>query len=142
MAEYATEQKKMLSDFLKSHAERAFSMEELIEALRDTYGAGAPGSSTVYRLMTRLVEEGSVKRFVKGHSRCFLYQGVRDEHCRSHLHLKCTECGRLVHLDERVSETLLDTIRSNSDFSVNEEETVLFGACASCRYDKSGTKNG
>lgn len=133
MANYATEQKKMLSDFLKEHAERAFSIDELIEALREQYGVHAPGNSTVYRLILRLVEEGSVKRFVKGHSRHFLYQSVRDEHCHSHLHLKCTECGKLVHLDEQVSDALLHVIRTNSDFSVNEEETVLFGACASCQ---------
>ena len=137
MAEYATEQKKMLSDFLKENAERAFSVDELIEGMKARYGEGIPGTSTVYRLMTRLVEEGTVKRFVKGHSRHFVYQIVGDEHCRSHLHLKCIGCGKLLHLDERVSDALLDTIRSNSEFSVNEEETVLFGECAACVHNKS-----
>lgn len=136
MANYATEQKKMLSDFLKEHDDRAFSIDELIEGLRTSYGSHAPGNSTVYRLILRLVEEGSVKRFVKGHSRHFVYQSVRDEHCHSHLHLKCTACGRLVHLDEQVSDSLLHVIQSNSDFAVDEEETVLFGACASCRDNK------
>ena len=137
MAEYATEQKKMLSDFLKENADRAFSIDELIEEMGVCYGARVPGTSTVYRLMTRLVEEGSVKRFVKGHSRHFLYQAVRDEHCRSHLHLKCIGCGKLVHLDERVSDSVLDAIRASNDFSVNEEETVLFGECAKCACLKS-----
>ena len=137
MAEYATEQKKMLSDFLKENAERAFSIDELIEGMRACYGERVPGTSTVYRLMTRLVEEGSVKRFVKGHSRRFLYQAVRDEHCHSHLHLKCIGCGALVHLDEHVSDRVLEAIRTSSNFSVNEEETVLFGACARCACVKS-----
>ncbi len=137
MAEYTTEQKKMLSDFLKKNAERAFSVDELMEGMRATYGADVPGKSTVYRLMTKLVSEGVVKRFVKGHSRRFVYQIVGDEHCRSHLHLKCIGCGKLLHLDEQVSDELLDKIRDNSDFSVNEEETVLFGECAACVRQKS-----
>ena len=137
MAEYATEQKKKLSDFLQQNAHRAFSVEELVEELQVTYGNGAPGKSTVYRLMTHLVEEGVVKRFVKGHSRRFVYQIVGGEHCRSHLHLKCIGCGRLLHLDEQVSDALLDQIRHHSDFSVNEEETVLFGECSSCVHQKT-----
>ena len=137
MAEYATEQKKILLDFLRKNAERAFSVDELIIGMKDEYGEGIPGTSTVYRLMTKLVDEGVVKRFVKGHSRRFVYQIVGDEHCRSHLHLKCIGCGKLLHLDERVSDELLDKIRSNSNFSVNEEETVLFGECASCVHQKS-----
>ena len=137
MAEYATEQKKILSDFLKENSDRAFSIEELIEGMRASYGDHVPGTSTVYRLMNRLVEEGVVKRFVKGHSRRFLYQAVRDEHCRSHLHLKCIGCGKLLHLDEHISDTLLDTIRATNDFSVNEEETVLFGECSTCTRGKA-----
>ena len=137
MAEYATEQKKILSDFLKENAERAFSIDELIEGMRACYGDRIPGTSTVYRLMTRLVEEGSVKRFVKGHSRQFLYQAVLDEHCRSHLHLKCVGCGKLLHLDERVSHSVLDAIRKSNDFAVNEEETLLFGECSLCAAHKN-----
>ena len=138
MAEYQTEQKKMLSEFLKLNCDKAYTVEDLVEGMKARYGADVPATSTVYRLMTRLVEEGTVKRFVKGHSRRFVYQIVEGEHCRSHLHMKCIGCGRLLHLDEQVSDALLRAVRSSSNFSVNEEETVLFGQCASC--DRAETK--
>jgi Fur family ferric uptake transcriptional regulator len=137
MAEYATEQKKMLLDFLTKNAHQAFSVDELVSGMKNTYADGVPGISTVYRLMTKLVDEGTVKRFVKGHSRCFVYQIVDGTHCRSHLHLKCMECGKLLHLDDGVSDALLNQIRANNDFSVNEEETVLFGECSACAHRKS-----
>ena len=86
MAEYATEQKKMLIDFLEAHREESFSVEELVGGMRVEYGNSVPAISTVYRLITKLVTEGSVRRFVKGHSRRFLYQIVDRDHCRSHLH--------------------------------------------------------
>ena len=134
MAGYVTEQKKMLSDFLRDHCEQAFSVEDLIEGMRLAYGEKIPGTSTVYRLVTKLVDEGTVKRFVKGHSRHFVYQIVEGEDCRSHLHLKCIGCGKLLHLDEKISNELLNKVRDNSDFSVNEEETVLFGECSDCNH--------
>ena len=137
MAEYATEQKKILLDFLTKNSHQAFSVDELMEGMRKSYGDGIPGTSTIYRLMSKLVEEGTVRRFVKGHSRRFVYQIVGGKHCRSHLHLKCMECGKLLHLDERVSDALLSQIRVNNDFSVNEEETVLFGECSACAHQKS-----
>ena len=140
MAQYATEQKKILMDFLRAHREEAFSVEALVEGMRAEQGAGSiPATSTVYRLITKLVEEGEVRRFVKGHSRQFLYQIVDREHCHSHLHLRCMDCGKLIHLNERVSDELLDTILSSSNFSVNEAETVLMGACSDC---SRGKKNG
>ena len=136
MAQYATEQKKYLIDFLREHREESFTVEEIVCGLQKTDAQKVPATSTVYRLITKLVEEGSVKRFVKGHSRQFLYQIVDREHCRSHLHLRCMDCGKLIHLNEKISEDLLQAIRSTSDFSVDEEETVLMGACATCSEAK------
>jgi len=140
MAQYATEQKKILMDFFREHREEAFSVEAIVEGMRAEHGTGiVPATSTVYRLITKLVEEGEVRRFVKGHSRQFLYQIVDREHCHSHLHLRCMDCGKLIHLNERVSDELLDVIGSSSDFSVDEAETVLMGACAECsRAKKEG----
>lgn len=133
MTEYRTEQKRILLEFLKEHCESSFSIEELIAMLRDTYGEKAPGKSTVYRLMTRLVEESTVKRFVVGHSRGFVYQIIKGDHCHYHLHLKCMDCGKLLHLDEKTSDELLAKVALAKNFSVSEEETVLFGRCANCK---------
>ncbi len=135
MAEYVTEQKKVLADFLRSHCDQSFTIEELMSAMREQYASALriPGTSTVYRLMTRLVDEGSVKRFAKSGSRRFVYQSVTCTDCHSHLHLKCVDCGKLIHLDGQVSHALADTVRQCSDFSVNEEDTILFGRCATCK---------
>ena len=137
MAQYATEQKKILIDFLREYRESSFSVEEIVAELQKIDGEKVPATSTVYRLITKLVEEGTVRRFVKGHSRQFLYQIVDREHCRSHLHLRCMDCGKLFHLNEKLSDEVLDVIRATSNFSVNEEETVLLGACSDCSRSHS-----
>ncbi len=133
MAEYVTEQKKILKKILEESCDSAYTVEELMEKLRDRCGDSAPGKSTVYRLITHLVEDGTVKKFSEDGSRGWSYQIVMGEHCDCHLHLKCMDCGRLIHLDESVSDELLDRVRTISDFSVNEEATVLFGRCGECK---------
>ena len=132
MAEYVTEQKKILKRILEENADSSYTVEELMEKLRDACGDAAPGKSTVYRLITHLVDDGMVKKFSKDGSRKWSYQIVMCEHCDCHLHLKCMDCGKLIHLDESVSDELLDKVRTISDFSVNEEATVLFGRCGEC----------
>ena len=140
MAEYATEQKKILLQFLREHCESAYTVEELVAGMAELNRTRVPAKSTVYRLMTHLVEEGTVKRFVKGHSRTFLYQIVAGEHCHSHLHLKCMGCGRLIHLDEQTSDALLERVLACSSFAVSEAETVLYGSCADCKHTSAKTE--
>ena len=76
-----------------------------------------------------------VRRSVGAHRGEALYQYVHAGDCSGHLHLKCTDCGRLIHLDEETGAVLQRSILSRHQFAVNEGETVLFGRCAPCRKD-------
>ena len=134
MAEYMTEQKRILQKILEDNCDRAYTVDELLEKMKETCGEHAPGKSTVYRLITHLVEDGAVKRFSRDNSRRSAYQIVMGEHCDCHLHLKCMGCGKLIHLDEEVSDRLLSAVKDTSDFSVSEEATVLFGKCGDCKH--------
>lgn len=130
MAHYQTAQKKLLLDFLRERSRQAFTIEELAAALEGR--EHAPGKSTLYRLMPLLVQEGRVKRFVRGTSRQFLYQ-MMGESCRTHLHLKCSICGQMVHMGHEESLELVRMIDKKYHFSVSEGDTVLFGLCENCR---------
>lgn len=143
MSEYNTEQKRLLLEFLREHSDSSFTIDDIVEAIKLSAGKAAPGRSTVYRLMTKLVEERTVQRFADEHGRSFLYRIIADEHCRTHLHLKCLQCGRILHLDRKTSETLLESVRKVKDFSVSEEDTLLFGNCAQCREgrEKAGGRS-
>ncbi|MFR0796672.1 MAG: transcriptional repressor [Oscillospiraceae bacterium] len=56
---YHTQQRRALLAFLSAHADEQFTVEQLLAAM----GNEAPGRSTVYRALDRLVEEGTVRRF-------------------------------------------------------------------------------
>ncbi len=132
MATYNTHQKEMLLEFLKSRPEKQFSVEELTAEM-EKISDSAPGKSTVYRLIGQLVDKGTVKRFVKGNSRQFLYQIAGSEECHHHLHLKCTECGKLLHMGHELSEQLIKNILGESEFAVAPDSTTLFGFCKDCK---------
>lgn len=137
MAEYETKQKRILLDFLRAHPDRGFSIEELYDALCLACPvACVPGKSTLYRLVPKLVTEGLVKRFSGEHGRQFAYQIVSCDDCDAHLHLKCTACGGLYHMDHAVSERIMNEVLNRSDFSLDEKETVLFGVCRDCKEQK------
>ncbi len=137
MAEYSTEQKKILLDFLNEHSEAAYEIDTLSAELNLLYGEHAPGKSTVYRLVSRLYEDGQLRRLPKTRGRGYLYQIIKSEDCHSHLHMKCMDCGRLLHLEQGLSKELLRQVQRSSSFSVSQEETVLFGRCADCKITKN-----
>ena len=139
MANYKTHQKELLLSFLSSHRESLLSVDE-IGAELSAACPDAPGKSTVYRLIGRLYEEGRLRRFERGNSRTFVYQLVEDEECHRHLHLKCTECGRLLHMNHEQSEKILEEILGDSNFAVSQEDTTLFGTCCICRKEKTNGK--
>ena len=130
MAEYKTHQKELLLGYLYENRETPLTVEQISEGLAAL--PGAPGKSTVYRLIGKLAEEGRIKRFEQGNSRTFAYQLAGGEECHHHLHLKCTECGRLLHMDHAQSEKILEEILGDSDFAVSQEDTTLFGKCGAC----------
>ena len=133
MAEYNTEQKKILTAFLAQNRENAYTVEALAEQVKKLYGDKAPAKSTVYRLIPHLVEEGQVKRLPREKGRGFLYQSVEAERCQGHLHMRCIRCGKFFHLDDTLSDELLVKVRELCGFSVSEKETVLLGNCLLCR---------
>lgn len=135
MSTYNTEQKKQLIDFMTRHAQTAFSAEQAAQEMESELGENAPGKSTVYRLLSRLCDEGKVKRFSQRGERQSYYQIVAGKHCDRHFHLKCTRCGRLLHMSDEESEKLVSEILSASDFLIDRENTVLYGVCAKCAQE-------
>lgn len=129
-AEYTTKQRLLLADFLKSHRNRQFSINEITEAVA---GEGI-GKSTVYRNMSHLLESGAVRRFRGKDGKQVLYQYVGHDHgCSGHFHLKCNDCGQLFHIDCESVMGIREHISAHHDFAVDIGSTVFYGLCGSCK---------
>lgn len=124
---YNTTARSRLLSFLQSNSERAFTLEEICGALLD----GGHGRSTVYRLVPQLVGAGCVRRISDGRTRRVTYQFVGGAACAEHLHLKCNECGKLIHLDREISHALEDALKKSRGFTL-DEGTLIFGRCKDC----------
>lgn len=127
MRVYNTQQRKILIDFLQSNSSKAYTIEEIISGI-----GGELSQSTAYRLMTKLVDDGLVHRSVKGNSRSFVYQYISNEKCEGHLHMKCTDCGKVYHLDSSVTAHIQNDIKENTNFEI-DSHTVLLGKCKICK---------
>lgn len=142
MSVYQTKPRRLILCFLQQHPNRSYTAEELANALAAEYGAEeAPGKSTVYRLVSRLAQEDLIRRFEREGSHQSYYQITGCCGAPAHLHLKCTGCGRLIHMENQASDQLLDEILKSSHFAVDEHQTVLYGRCRRCRA-REGAKGG
>lgn len=128
MAEkYRTRQREKIVKYLEENAGSHLTTEQIANALPDV------GRSTVYRALERLEQEGIVRRFVgaAGRSACFQYVGAASP-CREHFHLKCTECGKLIHLDcETLAECQAHILREHG-FATDLARTLIYGRCLEC----------
>jgi Fur family ferric uptake transcriptional regulator len=132
---YKTEQRELLHAYFAEHAAEQFTVEELSSAL-----SPAIGKSTVYRLLGELLDSGTVRRFQLGTSRRVYYQYIGGDRCETHLHMKCTECGRICHLAPTLSDFLQKQILATSRFRLDDRLTTLFGKCHTCiRKEKEGS---
>ena len=126
---YNTEKRTEILNFFAAATESPHSAEEICNAiLKD-----GRGKSTVYRLISKLVDEGIISRITDPKSRRVTYQYMKEGSCHEHLHLKCKECGKLINLDEEISEVLERRIKKISGFRV-DVGTLLYGKCESCLF--------
>lgn len=126
MKTYNTSQKQQIVEFMKSNSDRQYTIEEVAGCINSV------GKSTVYRLINRMVDEGIVRRTVKGKSRQFLYQYSAAAGCASHLHMKCRECGQVLHMDDGQSKRLMEMLHESRNFELDMRDTLLMGTCENC----------
>ena len=124
---YNTGKRKQIIEFLSENSHRAFTLEEISEKVVPD----GKGKSTVYRIVSELLEDAVVKRISDGKTRHCSYQYIGSCECQSHLHLKCRDCGKLIHLNKDISESFTEVLRKSGGFTL-EHGCMLFGKCESC----------
>ena len=127
MHAYMTQPRKRLLNYLHSHADETLTAGQIAQDLPEI------SVSAVYRNLSALEKDGAVRKLAKSGSREVFYQYMQAEACRDHLHLSCKKCGKTFHMDEAETEALLDAIARVDGFTVDRENTVLYGVCESCQ---------
>ena len=128
--EYKTKQRYLVEKIMQKYSGRHFTADEIVEKL--ALGGSPVGRTTVYRCLERMCDEGRVQKYTASSGESACYQYLSGEECHEHFHLKCTDCGKLIHIEcEHISE-LTEHIAAKHSFSVNKLKTVLYGQCEEC----------
>lgn len=126
---YETKQSKLVSEFLQKNSEKHFSAEDVYFSL--VSNGEKIGRTTVYRQLDRLVYENKAKKFFSGDNNACCYQ-FSSENCHNHYHLKCSECGDLIHTECDFLDKLSAHIFKDHNFKIDGSKTVLYGICRKC----------
>ncbi len=129
---YNTAGRGKLLAFLREHAaDTPKSAEEIFAGLAAR--GDAPGYSSVYRLLSKLVEEGQVRRLrAPAPAKGYLFQFADTHACHAHFHLHCLTCGAVTHLECACGEEISAHLLREHGFSTDCGRTVFYGTCAAC----------
>ena len=132
---YNTAGRNRILEFMVENKSRAVNVGEILEALK------AQGTdvniTTVYRYLEKLSSEGQVMKYVARDGMRAVYQYVDlDHHCAEHLHLQCTKCGCIIHLDCHFMDEINEHIEEHHGFSIICKGSILYGTCEKCRNEE------
>lgn len=136
---YNTKQKNVIIEMLKQNKDRHLTADEMLKLLDDM---NSPvGKATLYRFLDVLVSTGDLRKYITVDGEKACYQYVDDEiGCHEHYHLKCIECGKLIHVDCTYIDEIQNHIEKHHNFSVDKSRIVLYGTCSDCMGVKKDEK--
>lgn len=125
---YKTDQRNILLEFLQKNPDKMFS-EKQIEEILSSKGISR---SALYRNLQALEMNGKIKRCTKTGSREIFFQYVGLQDCKSHIHLSCTKCGKIFHMESEIANSIKNNVALSQGFSINLGETTIYGTCKTC----------
>ncbi len=129
MKTYETQQRKILLEYLGNHKDESVSALNVVEYLAQ-YGVS---KSAVYRNLSDLEKDGKIRRTAKPGERTANYQYVACEQCKGKIHISCIKCGKTAHISGNMADMITEGVKSEDDFIIDKQETVLYGICKDCK---------
>lgn len=127
---YRTRQQDAVMEYFRLNPNHCVTADDIYIYFMNT--GGKIGKATVYRCLDKLVEGGTVKKFVSDGG-CAMYQLIDAEHgCDRHFHLKCVVCGEIIHMDCEFMDEFERHISEHHHFKVDNARTVIYGLCEKC----------
>lgn len=122
-----TEPRRLVCEVIaKQHAEH-LTAAGIFEAVNKGIDGGVD-RATVYRILDVLEEAGAIKHGHIGHG-ATVYHLTEES---AHQHLVCSNCEKVVTLDDGVIAPLVDGVASATGFHIDIEHIALTGICDDC----------
>lgn len=135
---YNTKQRLLILNYLIEARALHVTADDVFEHLKSQ--GNCVGKSTVYRYLDKLVIEGRLRKFYieDGVNACYQYFDLNEE-CSSHYHLKCFECGALLHVECNLLDEIYQHVSSKHNFQIDNTKTVFYGLCEICNKTNNAT---
>lgn len=129
--QYQTAGRTALLAYLKRETtETPQTADEIYGALMQA--AHAPGRSSVYRMLSELAADGTVRKYqAEGGGSVYQFVGAHAD-CGGHFHLQCLSCGKVSHLKCDCSAEISLHLMKTHGFLVDSGRSVLYGTCSTC----------
>ena len=128
---YNTKQKQYILEVLNK-AGRSLSVDEIL--IRLEHSDKKVSVATLYRYLEKYSADGLVRKIFNSQKNSYEFQLVLEnkEQCEQHFHLKCTNCGKLIHLQCDDSKNFISHIGQEHGFKINQSMSTIFGICKDC----------
>lgn len=129
---YTTVSHTMILKYLMENHDKLVTVNDIDAFLRKE--GVEVNITTIYRFLNKLSDGGEVMKYVasKGDMSSFQYVDNNSHHCHEHLHLHCTKCGRIIHLECDFMNEISHHIMAHHGFALQCESSVLYGICREC----------
>jgi len=133
---YKTQQKDAILQILKSNSKTSFNAEKILELLQKQ--DKKVSKATLYRFLDSCTENLITRKTFNAESKSYEYQYVQENnaHCSSHFHLKCVNCGALIHLECEDANEFINHINKEHGFLIDQNLSTIFGLCKKCVKQK------
>lgn len=84
--------------------------------------------TTIYRNLSRMVEDGALKRFMTENG-VMLFDSTPERH----YHLHCERCGRVFDVEPTLSDQIAEIVQREKQFLITGQKLILSGICAACQ---------
>ena len=128
---YKTKIKEKIVQCFTENDEASYSAKDIYLNLKQK--GEKVNITTVYRNLDTMTGDGLLIRFQDSKCEKALYKySGKEGDCRTHLHMKCVECGAVIHLNCRFMKEIKTHIKSDHGFSILCSNSVLYGICKDC----------
>lgn len=130
---YSTEKRGRILEYLKANKDKDVSVKDIEDGV-NSGGDMSINVTTIYRYLDKLEKQGFILKHVGEDGGKSTFQYINPEKsCHNHLHMKCTSCGRIMHMDCGFMDEFMSHIKEHHGFNIECKTSMIYGVCDSCR---------
>lgn len=127
-----THQRQAIVDIIIASEGKHLTIEEIYDLVK--FGCPEIGLATVYRTIQLLESLGVVSKLSLNDG-CYRYELVHEYENHQHHHLVCTNCDKVIEVEDDLLEVLEHKIENKYKFKIKNHSVKFYGLCSDCSHD-------